>query len=253
MVNRGSIIVQCWILMYIECSMNKPVYYIKIGILCILAAITNFSLNMFLWPFLGLSLYLDTLFTAMMAFSAGLLPGIITAVLTTGIIQAFVFSRNLNITWLFVFCSIAEVILICLIKPHLVLNNSEVFIAFKKSSFRMSNDRLESNFINFIRNLAILLLLSLLACVSASFTGGIIDYICYSVMAQKKDVFSPEDIFKMGFIRGDVPIVFANILSRLPINIVDRLIVVFGGYGLSRFIKLILRKDELQQRNKQSN
>ena len=220
--------------------MSKLKYLIKVGVLCILAAIANFSLNMFIWPFLGLSLYLDTIFTAAMAFAAGLVPGIITAVLTTGIIQFFVSSHGLDITGLFVFCSIAEVVLICAIKPYLARSNTDFLIPVKKSSFRMKSEYSENNYISFIRTLAILLLLALIACIAASITGGLIDYICHSVMLQKKNVFSPEDIFKMGFFRGDIPVILANIFSRLPINIVDRFIVIFCSYALSRLIKKII-------------
>jgi len=50
--------------------------------------------------------------------------------------------------------------------------------------------------------------------------------------------YSPSDIFKLGFLRHNAPVLAAGILSRIPINIVDRFIVIFGGYGIS----LIFRK-----------
>jgi hypothetical protein len=42
-------------------------------------------------------------------------------------------------------------------------------------------------------------------------------------------------------LRNNVPVLASAILSRIPINIVDRFIAVFGGYGISLvFRKMVL-------------
>jgi hypothetical protein len=46
-------------------------------------------------------------------------------------------------------------------------------------------------------------------------------------------VLYPEDTFKLGLIRNNMPVLAAAILSRIPINIVDRFIGIFCGYGIS--------------------
>jgi hypothetical protein len=43
----------------------------------------------------------------------------------------------------------------------------------------------------------------------------------------------PNFCFKLGLIRNNVPLLAAAMLSRIPINIVDRFIAVFSGYGIS--------------------
>jgi hypothetical protein len=77
----------------------------------------------------------------------------------------------------------------------------------------------------------LLLVLAVIDCVVISVTGGIIDY-TLTVFSMPRS-FSPEDYFKLGLLRNNMPLLVTTILSRIPINIVDRLIVIFGGYGIS--------------------
>jgi hypothetical protein len=76
-----------------------------------------------------------------------------------------------------------------------------------------------------------LLLLVALDCIAVSITGGIIDFILHLNSAPR--TFSPEDTFKLGLLQNNVPVLATSILSRIPINIIDRFIAVFGGYGIS--------------------
>jgi hypothetical protein len=73
-------------------------------------------------------------------------------------------------------------------------------------------------------------------CIAVSITGGIIDFVLYLNAAPR--TFSPEDSFKLGLLRNNVPVLATAILSHIPINIIDRFIAVFGGYGIS----LLFRK-----------
>jgi hypothetical protein len=42
----------------------------------------------------------------------------------------------------------------------------------------------------------------------------------------------PHTFFKLGLMRNRLPLLAVDILSRIPVNIVDRFITAFGGYGL---------------------
>jgi hypothetical protein len=77
-----------------------------------------------------------------------------------------------------------------------------------------------------------LMALAALDCIVVSIVGGVIDFILNRLLAVPR-AFYPEDIFKLGLIRNNMPALAAAILSRIPINIVDRFIVVFGGCGIS--------------------
>jgi hypothetical protein len=47
----------------------------------------------------------------------------------------------------------------------------------------------------------------------------------------------------MGLLRNNVPVLATSILSRIPINIIDRFIAVFGGYGISLIFRKWLNRD----------
>jgi hypothetical protein len=102
----------------------------------------------------------------------------------------------------------------------------------KRETIFLANPSLQT----FIGVAALLLVLSVLDCLIVSVTGGIIDFALTSIQAPR--TFSPEDSFKLGLLRNNIPLLPTAILSRIPINIVDRFIVIFGGYGIS----LLFRK-----------
>jgi hypothetical protein len=76
-----------------------------------------------------------------------------------------------------------------------------------------------------------------------SVTGGIIDYVISSLSIMR--TYSPEDNFKLGLLRNNVPLLATAILSRIPINIIDRFIVIFGGYGVSLLYRKWLNKEQI--------
>ncbi len=77
-------------------------------------------------------------------------------------------------------------------------------------------------------------------CIVVSVTGGIIDFFFTLFSAPK--AFYPEDSFKLGLLRNNVPLLASTILSRIPINIVDRFFIIFGGYGVSLLYRKILNE-----------
>jgi len=153
---------------------------------------------------------MDTVFTAAVSFSFGIIPGIAAALLT----YVAIGMRD-GVLTPFIICSIAEVLLICLLKPKL---NSAALSAgiFAK-----------------------LILLYIAAAFLISVMGGVIDYLYHSMWEMEKPYFSSEDTFKISLLRGGLPLLLVTIFSRIPINIVDRFIVVFGGFFISYGMKKI--------------
>jgi hypothetical protein len=196
-------------------------------LLCILAAGANYALNTLSIFILKLPLFLDTVFTCAVTFVAGPVAGIAVAVLTTIII-----SFRDSSTWLFVLCRITEVLLVWFMKP----GPRAAVWPFRRRGAEPSPESPEIK-TSFINTFAALLLLYIAACVAVSVLGGILDFILYDVFTNEKLHYSPEDTFKMGLLRNGPPILLANILSRIPINIVDRFIVIFGGFAISRLLK----------------
>jgi uncharacterized membrane protein len=170
-----------------------------------------------------LPLFLDTVFTAAIVFSAGLLPGIVTALLTAALSGLRHGTPEINI---FVLCSITEVILVWIFRRR-----------FGKSQTAPAGPA----FYSLIAAASSLLLLALSACVIISVLGGLIDSALFLLVPRSRPQFSPEDGFRLGLLRNGIPLLWSNILARFPVNLVDRFIVIFGAYGVSRLILKIFR------------
>jgi hypothetical protein len=118
-----------------------------------------------------------------------------------------------------------------------------VFFFHKKIKPKESVFLEKPSFLSFTRIAALLLALIAADCIVISVTGGIIDVIMTSFSIAR--IHFPEDTFKLGLLRGNMPLLPAAILSRVPINIVDRFIAVFVGYGLSLLWKNLMRKKSI--------
>ena len=190
---------------------------IKLAVICVFAAIVNILLSTSVMNFLRFPLFLDTVFTAAVAFSAGLIPGIFVAVLTWLI--PCIYHRS--ITFFFI-CSITEVLLVCALKPPSV----DIPGFASKEKIIVSYTALASK----------LMLLYILCVIVISILGGVINYLSQLFIEEYSHYFSIDDVFKTGLIMNNIPALAVNILSRIPVNIVDRFIVIFGGYFISRIL-----------------
>lgn len=200
---------------------NRSRKIIKLVVICIFAALMNILLNRFFMNFLKFPLFLDTVFTAAITFAAGLIPGIFVVVLNC--LFTLIFHRGINF---FILCSLAEVLLICALKPSAPdipdFTPKEKIIAF------------------YTGVAAKLMLLYILCAVTVSVLGGVIDYVS-QLFLETHFHYSVADYFKLGFIMNNFPLLAVNILSRIPVNIVDRFIVIFGGYFISRGLVKFMR------------
>jgi hypothetical protein len=120
----------------------------------------------------------------------------------------------------FILCSIAEVLLICAFKPP-----APVIPDFAPK---------EKIIASYAGVAAKLMLLYILCAIAISVLGGVIDYASQLFLEKQPLYYSPEDTFKLGLIMNNLPALAVSILSRIPVNIVDRFIVIFGGYFISR-------------------
>jgi len=202
--------------------------------LCLISAFANAAFSYIISGLMKVPLYVDTVFTAAMCFSAGMFAGIMTGAVLSPFFFFLVFKFILNVSLevallrnVFIFCIIAEVFIIChfykKIKP-------------REAAFLEKTAAKQDMLFAFIPVAVQLLLLVVLDCLVISVLGGIIEYVInqFSVPWQ----YSPSDIFKFGLLRFNAPVLASGILSQIPINIIDRFIVIFGGYGIS----LVFRK-----------
>ena len=190
---------------------------VKLGLLCIFAAGANYLLNNLSVYIIKTPLYIDTVFTAAVGFAAGFIPGIVTALLTSAAESVKEGSFNP-----FFLCSIAEVCIVCILKPRNAEGSAPGQLQKKEISVAMVVDIF-----------ARLIVLYIVCALAVSVLGGVIDFIYYDVLLMPKKYFSAEDTFKIGLLDSGIPSLAINILSRIPVNVVDRFIVILGGYGVA--------------------
>jgi hypothetical protein len=193
---------------------------IKLSLLCVLSAVGNFLLNNLSVYFMKFPLFLDTVFTIAVTFTAGLIPGLVTAVLS------YIALNVMEIRFSpFILCSVAEILLVWRFKPA----NTE-----KKRAGNFAWP--EKTTVLYVGVFARLMILYIICCFAVSVMGGVIDFFYYGMLSNPKLYFSAEDAFKIGLLRSGIPVLAMDILSRIPVNIVDRFIVIFGGYFISRLM-----------------
>jgi hypothetical protein len=197
----------------------------KILLCCLVSALGNIAFSALSGGVLKLSLYLDTVFTVAAAFAFGLWPGVLSGALlypvVGGILNNAVFNTGTNAFGtgnVFILCTLAEILLVCFFRAKIRAGQS-LFLA-------------EPSLSSFIGIASRLMVLVALDCILISIVGGIIDFVLYSLLSVPRGGY-PEDIFKLGLYRNNVPVLAVAILSRIPINIVDRFIAIFAGYGIS--------------------
>ncbi|AEF82737.1 hypothetical protein [Leadbettera azotonutricia] len=198
-------------------------YWLKNLFLCVLLSGGNCLLNILVNRILGLPLFLDTLFTLTVTFLSGPVFGIISAILTSAV-GTFLLPPYMPIYSLYVLCSITGVAL------------TEVFCRSYKLRLTATQSApadADSGFGTFTA----LLLLSVVLCLQMSIMGGCIAALIPALVPIPGYTVSPENYFKLGLLINNMPVLAAEIISRLPINIFDRLLSVFGGYGLALLIR----------------
>ena len=76
-------------------------------------------------------------------------------------------------------------------------------------------------------------LISMAMCIVISILGGIIDSICMTYSDYKSNTPVASDFFKPNFIKLGLSKLGTNIISRFPINIIDRLVTAVVAYYLA--------------------
>jgi hypothetical protein len=171
----------------------------------------------------NLPLFLDTVFSAAMTFTAGPAAGVVTAVLTS--VAATVVVKAHWAGMFFIPCSVTEVLLLW---------------AFWKSALRDKTDILEEKSLRFIVTGARLFVTAVTLCFAVSLLGGLIDSVVTVALGASKDWWHSVN-YKQEIMRHRIPDILAAVLARLPINLADRFIVVCGGYGISLLMNRFLR------------
>lgn len=191
---------------------------LQLSLICVLAVAANLLVMIFrhlaVFP-----LFLDTVFTVAVTFVFGFFPGLAVVALT------WITDSLLGITTHpfhpFVIVAIAEVFLVHILKP--------------------ASQPLPGLSFSIVGRLIPVYA----ACVLAvSVLGGVIDFAYHTVWDVQRPYYTGINVLRMAFLREGVHVLPANILSRVLVNMVDRLAVIFGGYLISLGIGRILQKKQ---------
>jgi hypothetical protein len=211
---------------------KKSYVWLKVIILGIAASIAN---NACISTNFISGLYLDTIFTVAAAFAGGLVPGLISAVLTTVIYGMVYFTENgthyFGANYFYIFCSITMVLLVRLFA---------YFFRTECESVRVigGHDKPYNGKILQGPLLIMLTILSLVMSFVISVMGGLISAGITSVTG----VVDKSGWFRLGFIMQGFSLTASEILARIPVNIADNTIAVFGGYGIAFLVKKIVSR-----------
>jgi hypothetical protein len=199
--------------------MKKLTGAIKIVLGGLAGALLNLGAVLLFQGALGLPLFMDTLFTAAFTFLGGLPCGILTAVLTHAIVNPLLVQDLPN--YLYTLCSIASALV------------TACFMRIFPAECAVVPGRKPCSG-GIYGRITVLFILSLVMCVVISVSGGLISTVIETFFTSRNSSFEA-DIFIFGrmLTRKGLPLLLTEILCRIPVNILDRLLSVFGGYGFA--------------------
>ncbi|AEF84443.1 putative membrane protein [Treponema primitia ZAS-2] len=201
--------------------------------LCIAGALLN---NFFYWFFVlkaGIPLYLDTALTIALTFYGGAFWGVLTGVFTNLILHSVWFEGWGN--YLFIICNAAVAMITALFIRLFPVELG--YLPVHREALPEGLPLLRSQRIkNIMDSGIVLIILSFVLCAAISLLGGIVAA-CIKVFAVSSNGgFGPELFFAPFLSRKNLPVFIVEALSRIPLNIIDRIVTVAGGYGIACII-----------------
>ena len=206
-------------------------------VLCLAGVVLNIAVNRFFVYYLGMPLFMDTIFTVAVTLIGGVLWGALCGALSTIIGKTIWFSDF--ISYLFFLCSIATAFVTWL------------FIRFFPSELNLSSEQAKYEKMLHTAGIAgrsgklaasmnrviVLLLLSFALCLVISVLGGLISGLILLINPSQIGERVLAGLLNDTMSGGAVPVFLAEILSRIPVNIIDRLIAAFAGFGIALLLK----------------
>jgi hypothetical protein len=164
---------------------------------------------------------MDTMFTVAFTFLGGLPCGIAVAVLTHLIANPLL-SIGLPL-YLYILCNVLAAV-ITAVFMRLFPQECSVASPVRRIIFE---------------RVAILFILSLVLCLVMSLSGGIIGTVIGTFFPLRDNHDAGTFIFRRMLERNGLPLFAVEVLCRIPVNIIDRLVSVFSTYGFAAALTAI--------------
>jgi hypothetical protein len=203
------------------------------AVLCVLSALLN-ALTMMLFRItLETPLYMDTLFTAAAAFYGGLVPGVLTGLLTNLVIGTVWFTGWGD--YLYAICNsivaVVTVLFVRLCPEELDLRREDLPPARRSGRLNRGLYRVTALF-----------LLAFALVVALSISGGLIAFCIKAFIPNSLGGVGPEVFYAPPLAARAWPALLVEMMSRIPVNVLDRLLTAFCGYALAWGLKTALRR-----------
>jgi hypothetical protein len=203
------------------------------GVICFAGVLLNIATHK-LCTFMGIQLYLDTVFTVAVTLFCGLFWGVLCGALTNFICYSVWFWGWE--AYLFTLCNIATAVVtwffIRLFPVELGLSHETAgTVPYKSTWFSRVMDKV-----------IILMLLAFALCLTISVMGGIISAVIWD--ASPSYPYENSLLVWLGrtMFAKNFPTVVREIMARIPVNMVDRIITAFAGYGVAVLVQRAMSK-----------
>jgi hypothetical protein len=172
---------------------------------------------------------MDTLFTVAMTLYGGPVCGVLTGLLTNPIVNMLSFYGWADI--LYALCNAAAALVTFL---FIRIFPAELGFGAGKRLKTGEETRTNNSPLGALMNtLVALLLLSFVMCIVISILGGLTAVLIQPLGGSSNP--GPA-LFKWALFRRTLPPAVVEILARIPLNVIDRLLSVFGGYGVAALL-----------------
>ena len=208
--------------------------------LCIAASLLNLAINK-LCLLVDFPLYLDTVLTVSVTLLYGPVWGSLTGALTNIIANTLVLDVYGWASYLFALCNIATALLTWLFVRFFMreLGFEASVRQNKVETQNLPGPNLESRRLDTVMNrLIVLVFLAFVLCIAMSILGGLISAFIQFLLASSGSAQPNPAATQLSstLFSRQLPVVAVEILSRIPINIIDRLITVFAAYGIAKAV-----------------
>jgi len=181
---------------------------------------------------------MDTILTITVTLNGGLFWGMLCGALTN-VISHSIWGHGWE-AYLFTICNIATAYITWLFMkffPRELTNKQDTLQ--KPSPLSAKSSRL----ITLMDRVIILTLLSFALCIAMSILGGLIATFILYLNSYYFEIDGVAGTFSATMFGQDVPLVLKEIISRIPVNIVDRLISAFAGFGIAVLLRRFIHKN----------
>jgi hypothetical protein len=207
--------------------------------LCLAGAMLNSVIAVIVVK-MNIPLFLDTILTVTITLLGGLIWGVLTGILTNLIAHTFFFWGWEG--YLFTLCNIATAVVTWLFMrffPRELSFETSISPSPRKSS------RLET----MADKAIVLILLSFGLCLVMSVMGGVISVFIQALNPPPYNV----PLVSAAMTDQELPLILTEIMSRIPINIIDRLVTAFAGFGIAVLLRrMISEKRDYFQNDSQN-